>query len=340
MDSTALQRFRESLERQRKNLVDWLAGTSPLTKGLYLGQAPEASVRSRLQQLDKAIGQAEAGTLGLCTVCREFVDEELLEMDFTACVCIDHYSDDQKRRLEQDLELAHKVQKSLLPTTAPAIPGLRVSAFIQPAEIVSGDYFDFFRFEDGAHGIAVADVMGKGLPASMLVASLQASLRILVPQHNSPTEVVSRLNQLFRNNIHLIRFISLVLLKYEPASRVLSYCNAGHNPPLHLRPGNGHTVSRLTPTGPAIGLTETAAFTSASVQLEVGDALLLYSDGLTEAHNGEREEFGETRLTSLLTASHHLEPKEIISTLRASLIQHTGKNAFNDDLTIVAGRVV
>lgn len=117
-------------------------------------------------------------------------------MDFTASVCIDHCSAEQRRELEAELELSHKVQKAL-PQEIPHIPGLQLAAFSQPAAIVSGDYFDFFRFRDGALGLAVADVVGKGLPASMLMANLQAALRILVPESDGPAAVIRRLNRLF-----------------------------------------------------------------------------------------------------------------------------------------------
>src|SRR6185503_8199767 len=132
-----------------------------------------------------------------CVVCNDYVETSRLEVDYTAHVCIDHYTDDQRRRLEKELELSQKVQKALLPQEIPDMPGLELAAFSQPARIVGGDYFDFFTFSDGSSGFVIADVMGKGIAASLLMASFQASLRILISQENSPTEVVKRLNELF-----------------------------------------------------------------------------------------------------------------------------------------------
>lgn len=340
MDTGTYQRFRQNLERQRQNLMDWLKGTPAEVKQIHLGPVGEDAIETRLEKLGEAIAQTEEQTFGLCTVCHEDVNAELLEMDFTSCVCLEHFSDDQRRRLEQDLELSHKVQKALLPKEAPAIPGLRIAAFIQPAEIVGGDYFDFFRFKDGSHGFAIADVMGKGLPASMLVASMQASLRILVPDNDSPADVMKRLNHLFCHNIHLIKFITIFLGRYNPETRVLEYCNAGHNPPVHLHTGNGIAASKLMPTGAAIGLTETMAYENAKVELRKGDSLLLYTDGLTEARNAESEEFGEKRLTSWLTTNAHLDAKPLIDGLRTSLRDFTGSAKYVDDLTLVAGKVM
>lgn len=340
MDTGTYQRFRQNLERQRQNLLDWLKGTPAEQKHIHLGPVSEKEIETRLEKLDEAIAQTEQQTFGLCTVCHTDVNTELLEMDFTSCVCLDHFSDDQRRRLEQDLELSHKVQKALLPKEAPAIPGLRVAAFIQPAEIVGGDYFDFFRFKDGSHGFAIADVMGKGLPASMLVASMQASLRILVPDNDSPADVMKRLNHLFCHNIHLIKFITIFLGRYNPETHVLEYCNAGHNPPVHLHTSNGIAASKLMPTGAAIGLTEAMVYENAKVELKKGDSLLLYTDGLTEARNASSEEFGEQRLTSWLTANSRLDAKPMLDGLRTSLRDFTGSAKYADDLTLVAGKVV
>jgi sigma-B regulation protein RsbU (phosphoserine phosphatase) len=334
MNTGILSRFRENLERQRSTLLQWMGATPAEKKRINLGSVGEEEVQSRLGKLSDAIARTDEKTFGRCEVCREDVELDRLELDFTACVCIDHYSDDQKRRLEQDLELSHKVQKALLPKESPAIPGVRVAAFIQPAEIVGGDYYDFIRFRDSTYGFTIADVMGKGVSASMLVASLQASLRILVPEYDSPAQVVQRLNALFYHNIQLIKFISIVLARYDPETHLLEYCNAGHNPPLLVHAGNG--VERLKPTGAAIGLTETTTFANARATLDVGDALLLYTDGATEARNAEREEFGEQRIEEWLSRHARLEPKAMIEELRATLNSFTQSNAFHDDVTLVA----
>jgi sigma-B regulation protein RsbU (phosphoserine phosphatase) len=341
MDTKILQRFRENLLQQRQNLRDWLDNTSAKKKQMRLGPANERAAEAHLQVIDTALAKTENQTLGLCRVCNDYVETDRLEMDFTACVCIDHYSAAQKRQLESELELSHKLQKALLPQQPPDIPGLQITAFSQSAEIVGGDYFDFFRFRGNTHGFAIADVMGKGLPASMLMASLQASLRILVPENDSPAMVAQRLNNLFCHNIHLIKFITLFLGSYDPATRVLRYCNAGHNPPLLFRRDeqSAKRMQWLHPTGAAIGLAESFTFRLEAVTLLPGDVLVLYTDGVTEAMNAAREEFGENRLAEFTQQRAALNSKDFVKALRLALNQFAAEKAQRDDVTIVVGKV-
>lgn len=338
MDTKILQRFRENLFQQRQNLLDWLRNTPTEKRRIHLGPANEQEAKVHLEVLESALAKADDKTLGLCEVCHDYVETDRLEMDFTVCVCIDHYSAEQKRRLESELELSHKLQKALLPQQWPEVPGLQIAAFSQPAEIVGGDYFDFFRFHDNTHGLAIADVMGKGVPASMLMASLQASLRILGPENDSPATVAQRLNGLFCHNIHLLKFISLFIGSFDPATRALKYCNAGHNPPLLIR-SNGET-HWLQPTGAAIGLAESFNFRVETLILSPGDILVLYTDGVTEAMNSAREEFGEHRLAELVRQKAGLSPQDLIKELRLSLREFIGGRNFSDDVTIVMSKVV
>jgi sigma-B regulation protein RsbU (phosphoserine phosphatase) len=180
--------------------------------------------------------------------------------------------------------------------------------------------------------------MGKGLPASMLMASLQASLRILAPEQDSPAVVVQRLNALFCHNIHLIKFITLFLGSYDPETRVLKYCNAGHNPPLLFR-REQQATQWLQPTGAAIGLAESFTFKIETVALSPGDIFVLYTDGVTEAMNAAREEFNEGRLAELVQQQAELKPQELIRELRLALQEFTGGKTSQDDVTIVAGKV-
>ncbi len=340
MDTKIVQRIRENLQRQRESLFEWLGHTPPLKKKIHLGNADEQAVAQHLQVLNEALGKAEDCTLGLCQVCNDYVETSRIEMDFTACVCIDHYSVEERRKLEAELELAQKVQKSLLPQQLPQIPGMHVAAYSQPAQIVGGDYFDFFRFHNNAHGFAIADVMGKGMPASLLMASLQASLRILAPENDSPLAVMQRLNTLFAHNTQLIKFITIFLGSFDPHTRVLEYCNAGHNPPLLVRKRNeGYSVEWLKPTGAAIGLVESFNFGIEKVTLEAGDVLLLYTDGLTEAMNAQDEEYGEQRLLALLQRAHGSSPQALLHDLRHALRDFTGKVSLHDDFTMIAAKV-
>lgn len=341
MDTRILQRIRENLQRQRQNLLEWWQAAPSAKKKIRVGPLEETSVQAHLQRLEEALAKAENQTLGLCEVCHEYIEADRLEMDFTACVCIDHYSAEQRRELEAELELSHKVQKALLPQEIPHIPGLQLAAFSQPAAIVGGDYFDFFRFRDGAPGLAVADVMGKGVPASMLMANLQAALRILVPESDGPAAVIRRLNRLFCHNVHLIKFITIFLARFEAGRRVLAYCNAGHNPPLLLRglEQAGPPLQWLQPTGAAIGLAESFDYREETVALAPRDAFVLYTDGITEAMTQTQEEFGEERLAQTAAQFRHSSPQDLIRYVRLALRDFTGRNGFADDVTVVAGKV-
>jgi phosphoserine phosphatase RsbU/P len=268
------------------------------------------------------------------------VETHWLETDYSTCVCLEHLTGDARAKLEAELELSQKVQKALLPQDLPKISGWEFAAFSQPASIVGGDYFDFLRFRDGRHALLIADVMGKGMPASMLMASLQASLKIIVPDNESPGEVLSRANQIFHHNIRLTKFVSIVIASLDPANGKITYANAGHNPPLLLSRGKGNelVVKSFRPTGAAIGLVEKADFQDESAIMAPGDTLLFYTDGIIEAVSPEREEFGEERLRKILLAGAGSSPLDIIRSIRAELRSFAKGTPIPDDTTMIVVR--
>ena len=341
MESTVFERFRASLLEQRENLTEWLHRTPARKKQVRLGPIDEWAVQAHLRVLDTALAKAEDKTLGLCEVCHDYVEPSRLEMDYTASVCLDHFSEEEMRRLESELELAQKVQKALLPEQVPEIPGVELAAFSRPAQIVGGDYFDFCRFRDNSHGWVIGDVAGKGMSASLLMASLQASLHTLVPETDSPAEVVQRLNLLFCHNIRLSNFVTLFLGRFDPQTRRLTYCNAGHNPPLLFhQPSNGReSISWLQPTGAAIGLVEEFQFGIESVTLAPGDILLLYTDGVTEAFSPQEEEFGPERLAEIIRQGSTLSAPDLVQEVRHRLHEFTDGQPLVDDTTIVVYKI-
>jgi sigma-B regulation protein RsbU (phosphoserine phosphatase) len=341
METSFFDRFRGSLLEQRQNLLDWLQHTPAWKKQISLGPADEQAMQAHLQVLDTAIAKTEDQTLGLCVVCHDYIETSRLEMDYTACVCLDHLSEEEKDRLEDELELSQKIQQALLPQQTPDIPGVELAAFSRPAHYVGGDYFDFFSFRDQAHGLAIGDVAGKGMSASLLMASLQASLRTLAPEHGSPAEVAQRLNSLFVHNIHLTTFVTLFLGRLDPRTRTLTYCNAGHNPPLLYRAQtNGREpLTWLRPTGAAIGLIEEAQFTAETITLLPGDVLLFYTDGVTEAENPQEEQFGSERLAEVVQQEADLSAAELIRELRYRLQEFANGQPLADDTTIVVCKI-
>jgi sigma-B regulation protein RsbU (phosphoserine phosphatase) len=341
-NSKVFEQFRESLLHKRQTLLELLSTTPATEKQMRLGPADERAVQEHLHVVDAALEKATNETLGVCTVCHEYVGTELLEMDYTTCVCIDHLSPEEIRRLEAELELSQVVQRSLLPEQAPDIPGLELAAFSRPAEIISGDFFDFFRFGDGRHGIAIADVAGKGVSASLLMASVQTALRTLAPQSDSPADVLSQLNRLFRHNINFTTFVTLFLGCFDLANHTLTYGNAGHNPPVIFQAGgNGREQMRwLQPTGAAIGLIEDFPFSFESATLSPGDMLLLYTDGVTEAINPQNEQFGEERLAGVVQQASSSSASELVRALRQALQEFSVGQPLADDTTIIACRIV
>ena len=341
MDTEVFERIRVSLLEQRRNLADWLTTTPAWKKQVRLGPVNEQAAQAHLQVLDTMIEKTQDQTLGLCEVCHDYIEPDRLEMDYTSSVCLDHLSAAEKNRLEAELELATKVQQALLPQHVPDIPGLELAAFSRPADIVGGDYFDFFRFQDETHGLVIGDVAGHGMSASLLMASLQASLRTLAPDYASPVEVVRRLNLLFCHNIHLSKFVTLFLARFDPQTRSLTYCNAGHNPPLlwRARPNGQESLAYLRPTGAAIGLVEEFQFGAETVTLAPGDILLLYTDGVTEATNPQEEEFGQERLVELVRYGSPWSAQELVREVRRRLQEFTHGQPLADDTTIVAGKI-
>jgi phosphoserine phosphatase RsbU/P len=333
MASQIIQLLKENLLERKRNISDFLKSASSQTVHTRLGSADKQSMEEQLHQFDALLQKAENDKLGRCEVCSDFVDASRLEMDYTACVCLEHLSNEDRTRLENDLELSQKVQQALLPQALPRIQSLDVAVFSQPAHIVGGDYFDFLRFKDGSHALAIADVMGKGMSASMLMANLQASLRIITPESTEPSEVLARLNQLFCHNIRLTKFVTFFLARFDEASRLLTFCNAGHNPPI-LRRFDG-SIERLLPTGAAIGLIEQSKFHQSTIKLHQGDRIMMYTDGVVETFNPEKELFGEERLTDFLHTMTHVQGSQVISSLKNTLQQYSHSLAPADDTTII-----
>lgn len=340
MEPSFLSRIAQNLKEQEQNLRSWLR-TAPLEKQqLRLGGRPAVELEKHLHVLDDAIRKAEKNELGICTVCHEPVDDHYLQTDYTHSVCLEHLSGAERSKLEAELELSVKVQQGLLPQSIPAIAGWDIAAYSQPASIVGGDYFDFLKFKDGAHAVVIADAMGKGLPASLLMASLQASLRIIVPESEAPRQVLERLNRIFLHNTQLTKFVTIVVLRIEPGSGIIKYANGGHNPPMIVgtsRYATGHLLP-LRPTGAAIGLVEEATFTSEAIGIGEGESLFLYTDGVVEARSAEKEEFGDERFKAFLSDHAGEPPTTLIRTLRERLQEFSAAGPLFDDTTMVVVR--
>jgi sigma-B regulation protein RsbU (phosphoserine phosphatase) len=332
-----IAQIRQTVLEKRERLAEWLGAAPPEEQEIRLGMATSEAVRAHLRVLEETLHKVEAGNLGDCEVCHTPVESELLQMDYTSAVCLTHFSEQELRRLEFELELAGSVQRSLLPAKPPKLPALEIAGFSRPAQLVGGDYFDFFQFTDGAHGLAIADVSGHGISAGLHMAGMQALLRTLIPTNRSPAEVLAQLDRLIIHNLRFSAFVSLFLAAFDAETRMLRYASAGHNPPLLLRPGEAPRW--LAPTGPALGLIEDSAFTEETLPLAPGDRLLLYTDGVTEAMNAGRQQFGSRRLAAALENGGEASAKEMLQLVREALATFTTEEALADDVTMVALRV-
>jgi RNA polymerase-binding transcription factor DksA len=285
MQTSLINRIREGLLGKKETLEQWKVATPESEKQMELGFADEIAVDAQLETMEDALHQMDEGVYGICEICHEAVDTELLQMDFTATVCLGHYSEDELRQLESELELSQVVQRALLPQQVPSIPRYDIAAFSRPAQIVTGDYFDFLEFEDGTRGFVIADVSGHGVSAGMLVGSLQTVFHTLTPETDSPVDVLQRINRLYINNINFTTFVTIFFAKLDPQTRMLSYASAGHNPPLLVRASTDE-VAWLRPTAPAIGLIKDYFSRLDRVQLVEGDTLLLYTAMISSATTG------------------------------------------------------
>jgi sigma-B regulation protein RsbU (phosphoserine phosphatase) len=239
--------------------------------------------------------------------------------------------------MKRDLEIAREIQSWLVPSEPPSIPGAEVAFWTRPQNSVAGDYYDaFFPLNDGASGgklmLVMADVAGKSVPAALLMATLQASLRTLASDGMPLLQLAERLNRYAcGHSLGGQRFTTAVIALYEPESRQLEYVNAGHNSPV-LRRSNGST-ERLESSGLPFGIIPEASFSASSIVLQLGDTLVLFTDGVVEAFNSAGEEFSDSRWISVIRALPRLSAPEALRQLMKSVEDFVGSTRQSDDIT-------
>src|SRR4030095_11876719 len=212
-----------------------------------------------------------------------------------------------QERMRLELALAAEVQQRLLPSCAPKGVAMEVAGFCEPARGVGGDYYDFINFDNSQLGLAIADVAGKGMPAALLMSTVQATLRSLTARNGSSgnsnpelSSIVSKLNRLLFNSTAGEHYVTFFYATFDQSTQLLTYVNAGHNPPLYLRGDGNSDFRQLTSGGLVAGAFEHAPYEQETVQMSSNDLLFLYTDGLSEALNVEGEEFGTSRIMDTL----------------------------------------
>jgi serine phosphatase RsbU (regulator of sigma subunit) len=241
----------------------------------------------------------------------------------------------------RDLEAAKEVQQAFFPRQTISIPCMSCETFYQPARGIGGDYYDLLALQRGRWGIAIGDVSGKGIGAALIMASLQASLKFQALQpHLKLSTLIGDVNQLVYESSPKNIFATVFYAEYEPAKRMLNYVNAGHNPPLVVRPKDGSCeIFRLPSTGIPVGISADPQFSSAAFQFEIDDVLVAYTDGITEAENRQHELWGEQRLEAVLKSCSRKTPKEIINAILEQVSTFANGRPQRDDITLLVMRV-
>lgn len=231
-----------------------------------------------------------------------------------------------------ELEEGRSVQTALTPESQPEVTGWDIWLFTRPANEVGGDMVDYIKINDDKSGLALGDVAGKGLKAALLMAKLQSTLRALISDYDSLSELGSKINKIFHRDSLPNIFASLVYLKVVPDSGKLEILNAGHMPPLIL---SKDKISEMPKGCPALGLMEKAEFKSQTAELEENDVLIVYSDGVTEARDEFGDFFGERRLKEMLPRLGNLSATKIGENILGYVHNFVGEARYYDDLSLI-----
>jgi phosphoserine phosphatase RsbU/P len=247
----------------------------------------------------------------------------------------------EKKRLDHDLEIARDIQRILLPVEAPAINGFQISGISVPARQVSGDYFDYIQVDDERLGVAIADVSGKGVPASLIMAICRSVLRAEATRNPSPADVLRKVNRQLYPDIKEDMFISMAYLILDHQRDGITLARAGHDAPL-LYKRQSQTITPVKSPGMVVGIDSGNVFdrltTDFAVPLERDDCLVLYTDGVTESLNAEGDEFGLDRMIQSVRASATDGAQTIVKRIIEDVRNFTGSSPQNDDITLIAIR--
>jgi len=238
-------------------------------------------------------------------------------------------------KIREQVRLTAEIQAHLLPRMAPRIEGYEIAGRSVAAQEMGGDYFDYYALPDGAWSVALGDVSGKGLPASLLMANVQGVIRMLSSLNMEPAEVMNRANRLLCHSTPPAKFVTFFFSTLDPASHRLTYSNAGHTPTFHFHGGG---VSRLVTRGAVLGMIETLVCQQDAVTLAPGDVVVIYSDGVTEAVDAAENEFGEQRLIDVVSRHRHASAAEILDALFDAVDAHQFNQPQYDDTTAVVIR--
>lgn len=283
-----------------------------------------------LHEVDSALDRMHRGTYGLCEECHDTVEQDRLLADPLVRYCLDHLSAPERAALQRDLDLAAEVQRNLLPKPNLCVGGWETSYHYAPLGAVSGDYCDLIQ-SDGSLFFVLGDVSGKGVAASMLMAQLHALFRSLAAMSLPLGQIVTHANRVFCESALAGLYATLVCGQAKPNGEVEIH-NAGHPPAIVAGKGG---VLRIESTGLPLGMFCEAEFSATRIQLELGDTLFLYTDGLSETERGH-EEYGVDRVTQVVRQHAGRKPTDVITAALADIRNFARDSAQSDDLTLLA----
>jgi len=331
MTVSDLEHFKNLLLEREHNLSVWLDSGAPSR------EEDTGKVQSLLAEIKDALGRVEDHTFGECRVCQGEIEHYRLEIQPATEVCIDCISKEDKRILEEELFLASKFHRALLPQKIVKIRGFDVAVKSFAARTIGGDYYDFLPGKNDSVRVVIADIMGKGLPAGLLMSNVQGALRILAGDVESPSKLLSRLNGILCRNLPVTKFVSMVCVAIEPHSgdrTRITYANGGHFPPILAR--SDGRIDLLETNGGVLGVHEDFFYEESSVELATGDLLLFYTDGVTEAENDNGEMFGEERLMEFVAGHKQTGLNSFLDHLLKTVHQFVGRIDLDDDCTVIA----
>lgn len=323
MTQADILEFRTELDDRRRRLEGALTGAGALPQLTRL-----------LHEVDEALRRIDAGLYGVCDVCHDDIEKDRLRIDPLIRTCLDHLSPEERRVLEQDLDLAARVQGTMLPQRDLRAAGWEAAFHYEPAGAVSGDYCDLLPGKDSKGDLffLLGDIAGKGVAASMLVACLRAIVRTLADSDLPLGALAERANRLFCESVLPSHYATLVLGRASPSGD-LEICNAGHCPPLLVRPGGLETVAA---TGLPLGLFCSSPYEVRRVRLSRGECVVLCTDGLLEARDRSGVEYGMARLEKVVAGRHGGSSRGVIDACLRDLRTFRSGASPSDDLSLMA----
>jgi sigma-B regulation protein RsbU (phosphoserine phosphatase) len=325
--------MQETLMAETSYARDQLLDRREKLKSVLTHTRTNPHLTALLDQVDAALERVQAGSFGICEYCHDSIEADRLACDPLIRFCIDHLSREQRSELEQDLVLAANMQSGLLPPREQRFGAWEIAHHYQPMGPVSGDYCDVIQCPAGELFVLVGDASGKGVAASLLMTQLHAMFRSLIHCNISLKELMERANRILCEGNSGRSFATLVCARVSPTG-LLEASNAGHCSPLVASKSG---VKRIETASLPLGMFTDVEYEVECHQLDPGDTLILYTDGVTETHNGD-DDYGDHRVEQMLRRCFNHDPRSLVDACISDLAAFRGHSNATDDVTLMAVR--